>query len=333
MKHKIRDTDFLYLSARLRSLENRLIDADKLEKLVACETAAEAFEKLCAYYGAEKSLDEAETLLSEQLAAAYDDVREMLRSAPSGVPDVTVPFRYVQDCQNLKAAIKAQSLGVSPSTMMLHGGTLSEEAVRNAVRDGDYSSFPQALAKAAPQAVALLAQTQDPQAVDFLLDKAVFTDRFAFSDASGVAFLSKIVRIQADKANIGVFLRCKKMNYTLADFADALLPEGYLPHDLLKECYVSGGEEKLFEKLFYTRYGDALDELPSAPTFSDVEKRLYDYYMEQVRLAKQVPFGAEVAVAYLCAKETEITNARIVLAGKTAHLSPDSIRERLRKSY
>ena len=49
--------------------------------------------------------------------------------------------------------------------------------------------------------------------------------------------------------------------------------------------------------------------------------------------ARQVPFGVEVALGYLIAKEAEWTAVRIVMAGRLAGLSADAIRERLRDAY
>ena len=55
--------------------------------------------------------------------------------------------------------------------------------------------------------------------------------------------------------------------------------------------------------------------------------------LHQVATAKQVPFGPEVLIAYVAAKETEFTAVRIIMAGRIAGLKPDVIRERLRESY
>ena len=64
-----------------------------------------------------------------------------------------------------------------------------------------------------------------------------------------------------------------------------------------------------------------------------MEKWADDFWMELVRDAKFVPFGAEVFIGYAIALEYEIKNIRILLAGKDAGLDSDVIRERLRKSY
>ena len=68
-------------------------------------------------------------------------------------------------------------------------------------------------------------------------------------------------------------------------------------------------------------------------SLTDFEKLCDDAVLHQVATAKQVPFGPEVLIAYVAAKETEFTAVRIIMAGRIAGLKPDVIRERLRESY
>ena len=49
--------------------------------------------------------------------------------------------------------------------------------------------------------------------------------------------------------------------------------------------------------------------------------------------ARRVPFGVETVIAYLYAKEAELTAIRTILAGRRAGLDRAVIRERLRETY
>ena len=55
--------------------------------------------------------------------------------------------------------------------------------------------------------------------------------------------------------------------------------------------------------------------------------------METVSAAKQITFGAPVLTAYFYAQEYAVKNIRIVIAAKSAGLSPEIIHERIRISY
>lgn len=63
------------------------------------------------------------------------------------------------------------------------------------------------------------------------------------------------------------------------------------------------------------------------------EKNLDDYLMDKIKLFKINPFGMESILGFLYAKETEIKNIRIILAGKINNIENNMILERLRQGY
>ena len=48
---------------------------------------------------------------------------------------------------------------------------------------------------------------------------------------------------------------------------------------------------------------------------------------------KRIPFGEQIVVGYLYAREAELTAIRLIMSGRLAGLDGDTIRERLRDSY
>ena len=68
-------------------------------------------------------------------------------------------------------------------------------------------------------------------------------------------------------------------------------------------------------------------------SLTDFEKACDNAVLRTAAGARRVPFGVEVALGYLIAKEAEWTAVRIVMAGRLAGLSADAIRERLRDTY
>ena len=64
-----------------------------------------------------------------------------------------------------------------------------------------------------------------------------------------------------------------------------------------------------------------------------VEKQCDDFYLDIVKSAKNVLYGPEPLGAYIVAREYEVRNLRIVVAGKLSGLRAETIKERLRSSY
>ena len=63
------------------------------------------------------------------------------------------------------------------------------------------------------------------------------------------------------------------------------------------------------------------------------EKACDDAVLRAAGAARRVPFGVEVALGYLAAKEAEWTAVRTVLSGRMAGVPAEALRERLREQY
>ena len=332
-KNHLKDTDFLYLSTRLRAAESGLITKDKLTRVIDAADFAEAYAYVCELYGASPdTVSGYEALLDAELAGAYAFAHELI----DGTVDVEhkpfellAPFQYVYDCQNLKAVIKCRALGKQAKALISPNGTVSPEQVSAASLSGDYAAFPAAMAQAAPEAAEQLAATGDPQLVDLILDKAAFRDMSRTAEQSGFDSLARLVRTKIDSANISACLRCIRQKKNKMYFEKLFLEGGTLDKDFFLTNY-DETPAKLLAALAFTAYsalaGAGMTELSA----SDAERLCEELYTAKAYEAASLPFGAELVILYIVRKEYEIKNVRIVLAGKSCGLSGEKIRERLR---
>ena len=116
------------------------------------------------------------------------------------------------------------------------------------------------------------------------------------------------------------------------------LGEFFLPGGTVGEpdlaAWSEAGEETLLSRLHRTdceRFAKRAAETDG--TAAALERAADDELMEVAREAKMVSFGAEILVGYLIAREYEVKNLRILLAGKSVGLTTDALRERMRLSY
>ena len=101
----------------------------------------------------------------------------------------------------------------------------------------------------------------------------------------------------------------------------------------LMETY-DAEESSLWERLHYTDYKKFAESVSSShPTLTEVERAADNVWLARVRDAKFIPCGPEVLIGYLLAVENDVRNLRIILAGRAAGLSAESIMERIRESY
>jgi len=118
----------------------------------------------------------------------------------------------------------------------------------------------------------------------------------------------------------------------------ALLQDSFLEGGLLSRSQITewfeGGEDLLWDRLFYSEYSRLAGAVQASDrSLTAIERALDDEWMREIQTVKFVPYGAEIAIAYLLAHEYEVRNLRILFAAKSAGLALETTRERMRESY
>ena len=313
-----------------------MIGRERIEVLLEAKSTDEVLGYL-REYGIEPVIDaesgkflREETLLSV-LQQAYAAVEDMLPN------DAALKlWRYPYDCNNIKAAIKGFVRRIDPRSMMFDFGTVEIERLLQMVQTGNYDGLPTAMCRAAQEATALYAKTKNPQTIDLLLDRACYADMLSTAMHSGSGSAVTLVRQKIDLTNLLITVRILRMKSGEVGkilLNDALLEGGEIATAQIKEWFAAG-EESLWDRLYYSQYS----ALASAVAAGDggltaVERCVDNYWMQEIRKIRFVPFGAEVAIAFLLAHEYEVRNLRIILGGKEVGLNTETIRERIRDSY
>lgn len=345
MKKRQAETEYLYGSARVRALENRLVGRERINQLLESKSVAEMMNRLTEYGvtmsegTTGKSLTEArEDMLLHLLKTAYDEVEE---AAPCA--EVFTYFRYPYDCNNLKLAMKASLRSLPESEvrgMMFDFGTVPVDAVLAAVAEHAYACFPEAMAHAARTAEEDFARSGDPQMIDAALDRACYADMLTAAAASGEDVLVHWVRTRVDLTNLVICLRLLRMERGEVGrmfLENTLLTGGTWDVERLLQVYddaVAGGEETFWAALSASAYASFAHAVEATEkSLAEVEKCADDAYMAVVREGARQPFGAAVLAGYLVGWETAVKNIRILLAAKQAMWDVSLIRQRVRESY
>jgi len=325
-------TEYMYSSARLRSLETKILGREEIYRLVDSD-GVESLMAVLPEHGFDVVKNEAGDILRE------DTLMSALEQGFSELVDMgcvnSIRFlQYQYDCNNIKAIIKCSARGISPDGMLLPFGSVSIEAAKDAFLNKNYSVFPSAMAKAIVEAEEAFAATANPQKIDFTIDRACFSDMLASAQESDIELAKHLVVCKIDIVNIMQTLRIMRMG--LKESAAALADEVYIEGgSFSKRCCVEAisDKESFVQTLFGSNYYPIAQMVSDDAPLGSIEKKLDNVYLDLAKRAKSVPFGAEVAIGYIFALEYEIKNVRIILAGKDAGLSSDVIRERLRECY
>lgn len=329
---KIKDTDYLFLSTRIRALERSLLTRERMERMLDASSVTDAAKVLqeCGYPEVEQVTNSSiDMMLAKVRERTFDD---LYLFAPD--PTIIDVFKVKYDYHNAKVLLKSEALGVNAQRLLVETGRIPSEKLEEKLRVSDLRGLPGTFQTAILRAREALGSTRDPQIADFVLDRAYFEEMFELARKSESAFLEGYVRIMIDAANLKSLVRTLRMG-----------KDG----DFLKGVLFTGGNINVSRILNTVNSGAAITELYTTSVLREAseaglaaaaggkltqfEKLCDDAVMAHVGDAKYVAFGEAPLVAYLAAKDNELTAARIILTGRLAGLPAETIRERLRESY
>ena len=206
---KIKDTDYLFLSTRIKSMERNLLNGERLERMLEARTPEDAVKVLteCGWPDMPRvDLDELDRVLTQERDKTLKDLTS---SAPH--PEILEVFKVKYDYHNIKTLLKAEAMGTDAERLLVSAGRVKVEKLTEKLRSGDLRGLPGILQSAAGEAREVLGTTGDPQLADFVLDRACYADMADIASKSGSAFLAGYVRITVDAANLRSVVRTLRM--------------------------------------------------------------------------------------------------------------------------
>ena len=335
MNRQIKDTDYLAISARIRSMENMLLTQPRMEKILDARREEEITKILqdCNYFDGQFNPSE-----PSEMDAALTLVRgRMFDDMLSGAPDKRYVdiFRMKYDYHNLKALLKGNALGKNVDRILMDIGRVPLNILKEAVAGDDISLLPTCLGDALLETKDVLNTTRDPQVSDVLLDRWYYQDLTILAAEIGSPFVQGYIRTRIDSVNLRILVRTLRMGKNAEFLKGALVDGGNVDLATLLKIGTDRGAG-LAEAYHSTDLKEAAQEgasiLKSGP-MTQFEKLCDDGVAGYMAVAQTVSFGEEPLLAYMSAHETEFINLRILLMGRITGLSNDLIRSRLRTMY
>ena len=331
MSNKIKDTDYLVISARIRAMETGLLTGEKMEQILSARSDEEVVKLLQENGYPAMSLESPEAMDAAITAARKGTLQDLGDSAPDKrYLDI---FKIKYDYHNAKAILKAQALDTDPDHMLTDLGRVPAAELKEAISSGDTNQLPPLLAAAIAETKEILDTTRDPQLGDMAADRWRYREETKTAEATGSEFLRGYVRLSIDAANLRALVRTIRMGKTEAFLEGVLFSGGSVDEGEVQEVACNCGESivELYEGTELEAAAKAgSDALKGSGTLTEFEKLCDDAVSGYLSGAQLVAFGEAPLIGYLAARETEYTNLRILLMGRAAGLEPEVIRARLR---
>ena len=127
-------------------------------------------------------------------------------------------------------------------------------------------------------------------------------------------------------------MRTLRLKKDAAFLRELLLPGGTVSPERIVQHGFSSSAAELFAGSALAQAAQAAEAAAAGGSLTELERLCDNAALNVVGRARRVPFGVEVPVGYVAARENELMSVRLVITGLLAGIPADQIRERLRET-
>ncbi len=316
--------------------EKRLLKKETLDKMIKANTPDEVFKILLdsdyskSSVGVE-SLRDYEILLKNETTRMFKLGKEMLDEEEI-LKLLSLKYNY----HNLKSIIKGKVSGINLENLFIYSILSDPNKIKLQFENGKYTDIRDEFKETLKEAEKKYLETNDPQIIDIVIDKAFYKNLKSIADSLGVKLFDDYTSSIIDFYNLSSMVRAKNMGRDIHFLDEILVEGGNLSLNKLKSLFKEDFE-KVILALKSEKFGGILvkyiEKYKETKSFTIIES-VKDKYLTKLREdSKFIFFGPEPIFSYLLAKEKEISIVRTIVIGKLNNISPDKLKERLSDIY
>ncbi|MBI4777348.1 V-type ATPase subunit [Candidatus Desantisbacteria bacterium] len=329
------DTRYTYAVARVRALENYLLDRPTVERLISAEDGTRALSILRNTEYAEAfndvgNLFDFEDGLSNELYKILSFL-EVLSPEQHYIHLLRIPH----DFYNLKILLETKYYGEPVDEPFSILGLTPLENLRLMI-EGKWRDAPEYLKEASGQVImemerkGVASGNNEVFWISQAIDKVMWQYLTSEAKKSKNSFLITYYQKQIDLINIHTFLRLTHAQVETDYLWQMLFDDGSISKDFFLKLFSKSWD--IFSEI--KGYQDLVME-------GWAEERLFwkyevvsdNHILNYLKQANLIFFGPEPLIRYYLLKEMETNLLRIIFVAKLNHLSENKIRMRLRANY
>ena len=321
MKDRRAEANYVYTVARLRGMENNLLDTAFFSRLMDSTGIDDAVKALgetsYSQWISGSSTGNFDKAIDSEILATCEELK-------SFVPDQEILdiFRMPYDFHNLKVLLKglfkvrSGELEGRRYDLLSKLGTIDTDELTNSIETEEYGFLPYGLTDLIPQCWQLWEQTKNAQAVELLIDHHMFRAMLKVAEDLNVSEITNWVKNKIDAENLRAAIRLSRMKYDSSKALQFFHDGGTIRADdiakLLNEPMDTWGRI-----LSYTNIGKVLNSLNEQGdmkfALSDVSKAFDEFLLNVLEDAKFSMDAPANVLLFLLSKEAEARNMRVAL--------------------
>ncbi|MDO5116107.1 MAG: V-type ATPase subunit [Synergistaceae bacterium] len=329
-----------YAVARIRAMEQRLLDAAVFARLLDADDTASILKILGeTSYASVLTSVSGDTAFDKILETALHDTYEELDSF---VPDKELVslLRLQYDFSNVKVMLKSifnvRNGGKKRWDLLTSLASYPVDRLIADIESEDYQLLPFGLNTLFPKCISIWEQNRDVLETERLLDRQMFEVMLKEAEKLAMPEILSWVRTRIDGENIRSLLRLKRFGFDAARAWPFMHEGGKIDLNILVPM-ISEPFETWGRIVDFSDFSRMLASIDGAASFDDIimdlERDLDDFYLDSIADSKYSPDAPGNVIAYLWAKEMEVKNIRMIIVSKTNKKDKDQVRRLLRHVY
>lgn len=318
--------DYTYAVARVRALENSLLNQDDINQLLACPDEDDAIEWLIAKgWGNGEDAKDSETILRFE----YDKTWHLAKELVNNMDNLNILF-YQNFFNDIKGTMKRIATGIDAPEAFNDNPFLSDEEFLEIFNDRKWYRLQAEIQEPTRGAFEALLETGDGQLADVMVDRMCLEAYRRMAKNADHQIIRDYAEEVVAVTNIKIAVRGARTKKKREFFEMAMSEcKSLNKAGLIKAALTS--VESVIEYLETTDFKNGADSLKKS--LSAFECWCDNRIVELMQPQKRNSFTIGPVFAYLYARENELKSVRNILMGKRSNLDVDNIRERVRMMY
>jgi V/A-type H+-transporting ATPase subunit C len=333
----VNSLDYSHPVARIRVLENKLINSNQIERLVDSKEPKAFFEVLsdsayANHFNLTDNPSEFQKIINQEIKQT-----KFFLEKNNPFPDQLDWLWLKYDVLNIKSAIKYKlsNQDISPEKLS-DLGSINKDKIIKSVYNIDKTKLDIEFQDMIDQSIQAFKKNSDPRIIDQIIDKSYFKILHQKLSQVKSRKIKEYIKSKIDLYNIKLIFRNKSLATNKKLFSQYVVNGGNISKSDIIKSYDDHLEniEKNLKFFTYRKLLQlSLEYFTKYNSFILFEKLSYDFLIDQLRFAKYEPFGIEPLVGYFLAKDNEAKLLRIIMISKINNIESNIIHQQLRKLY
>lgn len=330
------ETDYKGINTLIRTYELRLLKREDVERMLKAPDLGSVLDLLS---GTVYQFNREETLRTKNfnqilMNHLVDVYRELFTIAPDS--EIVELFTLKYSYHNLKVLLKQHFLEEQHEDLLIPIGGLSLDALRNLVETGNSEVAHPIMVEAVQHAKSDYNEQRLLEAITVYLDTYYFRHLRIIADRIDYEPITKMIDTQIDLYNLSTLVRSLNQGKPRSHLYTVLSSAGTISKQEIIDESMNGAVAVLRKLYGGKSYGSQLERVIVDNNRIDtlkLDKLMEDLIHDIVSEGLYQPFGPLPMLGFIYAKETEVTNLRLILVGKDNQIEEQILRERVREVY